>query len=374
MIPPSPHAIGAMLIAMMAFWFFARGRVRIEIVSLVLIAVLAIGVYFFPIEHEGSYSGLEIAFGGFSHEALIAICSLMILGRGLVVTGALEPAARILIRLWNFSKLLGLLFSLVMGGLMSMFVNDTPVLVLTMPIMINLAIRAGVPASKTLMPMNCAILIGGMATTIGTSTNLLVVSIAEDMGLPRFGIFHFTEIALLAALVALPYLWLVMPHLLPAHSATDEQLTRRFRSILIPTETSSAIGLSLLELREKAGDTLDVAGAIRTGRLQTDPQYIVQSGDSIEVEGTSTQVEDFGSAIKIPLLRAATQEMMKAFAQDDGGDHVTAELVIGADSALIGQTIISAQILDRYGIAVMGVHHPVQDIFPQRLRTDNDRL
>lgn len=82
MIPPSPHAIGAMLIAMMAFWFFARGRVRIEIVSLVLIAVLAIGVYFFPIEHEGSYSGLEIAFGGFSHEALIAICSLMILGRG----------------------------------------------------------------------------------------------------------------------------------------------------------------------------------------------------------------------------------------------------------------------------------------------------
>ena len=374
MIPPSPHAIGAMLIAMMAFWFFARGRVRIEIVSLVLIAVLAIGVYFFPIEHEGSYSGLEIAFGGFSHEALIAICSLMILGRGLVVTGALEPAARILIRLWNFSKLLGLLFSLVMGGLMSMFVNDTPVLVLTMPIMINLAIRAGVPASKTLMPMNCAILIGGMATTIGTSTNLLVVSIAEDMGLPRFGIFHFTEIALLAALVALPYLWLVMPHLLPAHSATDEQLTRRFRSILIPTETSSAIGLSLLELREKAGDTLDVAGAIRMGRLQTDPQYIVQSGDSIEVEGTSTQVEDFGSAIKIPLLRAATQEMMKAFAQDDGGDHVTAELVIGADSALIGQTIISAQILDRYGIAVVGVHHPVQDIFPQRLRTDNDRL
>lgn len=108
----------------------------------------------------------------------------MILGRGLVVTGALEPAGRLLTRLWKFSRLLGLLFSLVVGGLMSMFVNDTPVLVLTMPIMINLAICAGIPASKTLMPMNCAILIGGMATTIGTSTNLLVVSIAEHLGLP----------------------------------------------------------------------------------------------------------------------------------------------------------------------------------------------
>src|SRR3546814_9003961 len=100
----------------------------------------------------------------------------MILGRGLVVTGALEPAGRLLTRLWKFSRLLGLLFSLVVGDLMSLFVNDTPVLVLTMPIMINLAIRAGVPASKTLMPMNCAILIGRLATTIGTSTNLLVVS------------------------------------------------------------------------------------------------------------------------------------------------------------------------------------------------------
>lgn len=359
-----------MLIAMTAFWFFAHGRIRIEIVSLVLIAVLAIGAYFFPIEHDGSYSGLEIAFGGFSHEALIAICSLMILGRGLVVTGALEPAARILIRLWNFSKLLGLLLSLILGGLMSMFVNDTPVLVLTMPIMINLAIRAGVPASKTLMPMNCAILIGGMATTIGTSTNLLVVSIAEDLGLPRFGIFDFTEIALLAALVALPYLWLVMPRLLPAHNASDERLTRRFRSFLIPTEASPAFGLSLLELREKAGNALDVPGAIRMGSLQTDPNHILQTGDHIEVEGTSRQVEDFGSAIKAPILRAAAKETMKAFTRNDGEDQLTAELVIGADSTLIGQTIISAQILDRYGIAVMGVHHPIRSI----LRTDTGRL
>ncbi|WP_039391169.1 hypothetical protein [Novosphingobium sp. MBES04] len=108
LIAPSPHAIGAMLIAVTAFWFFASGRVRIEIVSLVLIAVLAISAYFFPIEHDGPYTGLEIAFGGFGHEALIAICALMILGRELVVTGALEPAGRLLTRLWKFSRLLGL--------------------------------------------------------------------------------------------------------------------------------------------------------------------------------------------------------------------------------------------------------------------------
>ena len=106
------------------------------------------------------------------------------------------------------------------------------------------------------------------------------------------------------------------------------------------------------------------------GSLQTDPNYTLQTGDSIEVEGTSRQVEDFGSAIKAPILRAAAKETMKAFTRNDGEDQLTAELVIGADSTLIGQTIISAQILDRYGIAVMGVHHPIRSI----LRTDTGRL
>lgn len=374
MIAPSPHAIGAMLIAVTAFWFFASGRVRIEIVSLVLIAVLAISAYFFPIEHDGSYTGLEIAFGGFGHEALIAICALMILGRGLVVTGALEPAGRLLTRLWKFSRLLGLLFSLVVGGVMSMFVNDTPVLVLTMPIMINLAIRAGIPASKTLMPMNCAILIGGMATTIGTSTNLLVVSIAEDLGLPRFGIFHFTDVALLAALVALPYLWLVMPRLLPAHSASDEQLTRRFRSMLFPREASPGIGQSLQALRQRFDGALEVVGAVRKGSLQTDSRFIVEFGDAIEVEGTSAELQELSSTMKMPLVRPAMMETVETFAGDKGEGQVMAELVIGAYSSLIGQTIRSAQVIDRYGVAVMGLHHPEQAFFPGRSRADAERL
>ncbi len=126
----------------------------------------------------GTFTGMEVAFGGFGHPALVAICCLMILGRGLVMTGALEPAARVLGRLWQFSHVLGMLCTLLVCMLISGFVNDTPVLVLMLPILLNLAQRAGVPASKTLMPVNFAILIGGMATTIGTSTNVLVVSIA----------------------------------------------------------------------------------------------------------------------------------------------------------------------------------------------------
>ena len=99
-----------------------------------------------------------------------------------------------------------------------MMVNDTPVLVLMLPVMAAIAANGGMAASKTLIPINSAVLIGGMATTIGTSTNLLVVSIANDLGLPPMNVFHFTPIVLMAAAVALPFIWLVMPRLLPDNS------------------------------------------------------------------------------------------------------------------------------------------------------------
>lgn len=371
MMAPSLHALGAIFITGGAFWLFASGRIRIELVSLLLIAVLAVGFYFFPVEKNGEQSGLEIAFGGFGHEALIAICCLMILGRGLVVTGALEPAALLLARLWRFSHLLGLLFSLVLGGLMSMFVNDTPVLVLMMPILINLAVRAHVPASQTLMPMNCAILIGGMATTIGTSTNLLVVSIAEDMGLPRMSMFHFTDIALVAALVALPYLWLVMPRLLPTRTVGEDLLTRQFHGTLHIDATSALKGLSLADIRKKLNGALELIHVTRQGAVFTDPVFMVRPGDILGVEGTSAQLREASLSLKTPLVHSAITDVIRQFRKEDGEDEVIAEMVVGADSALTGRTIKSAQIADKYGVAVIGTYRPNRTLFHARQETED---
>jgi di/tricarboxylate transporter len=358
MVLPSLHAAAALVIAAVTFWLFTGSRLRVELISLLLIAILALTFNFFPVVHEGSRTGLEMAFGGFGHEALIAICCLMILGRGLVTTGALEPAARVLTELWRYSRLIGLLCSLVIGAILSMFVNDTPVLVLTMPILLNLAARADVPASKTLMPMNCAILIGGMSTTIGTSTNLLVVSIAQDMGLPRFGVFDFADIGIIAGVIALPYLWLVMPRLLPANSAEDEHLTRRFLSTLFATSTSTAVGVSIEDLRGKLGKNLSVLSASRYGRTPIGPSAPLAAGDTIRVEGTSAQLIEASEALKAPLAHPAILEAARGFGKQANEDIVVAELAVGADSALIGQSVRSAQIADRYGVTVIGLYQP----------------
>ncbi len=94
------------------------------------------GLYFAPLAGGKPTDGLVIAFGGFGHQALITICALMIMGRGLVVTGALEPFARLLESVFRINGQLGLLVALLIAFFLSMFVNDTPVMVLLLPILV----------------------------------------------------------------------------------------------------------------------------------------------------------------------------------------------------------------------------------------------
>ena len=247
-----------MAVTVAMFIAFARGRMSVEIVSLLTIAVIAVGLYFFPLPDTKPTDGLALAFAGFGHYALITICALMIMGRGLVVTGALEPAAHFLERVFKYNLQLGLLVSLLIAFTLSMGVNDTPVLVLLLPIFVSLAARGGMAASKTLIPVNAAVLIGGMATTIGTSTNILVVSIATDLGMRPMGVFHYTPIVLVAAAIALPYLWLVMPRMLGDNRVEDLHQKRRFYTRLRIGEGSSLVGQDVAQLLKKFPDDIIV--------------------------------------------------------------------------------------------------------------------
>ncbi len=224
------HAVAVLGIAGLTFWLFASERLPVQ--TSALLAVLALMLIFgiFPYKTGDRQLGSEVFLAGFGHSALITICCLMVLGRGLVTTGALEPFARLLARMWNFSPqgafLLMLLFCLAVSGVM----NDTPIVVLMMPVLLSVAARTATTASSTLLPMNYAVLIGGMATTIGTSTNLLVTGISADLGVPVFGLFDFTKIVAVAAAVALPYLWLVAPRLLPkTETGPQERLAAGLR-------------------------------------------------------------------------------------------------------------------------------------------------
>lgn len=339
---PSPHVAVTMLFIVAVFVGFATGRVKAEIVALVAIACIALGLYAFPLAGTERKDGLNLAFSGFGHPALIAICSLMIMGRGLVVTGALDPAARALARVWAVNQWLGLLVTLAVALLLSMVVNDTPVLVLLIPVMVQLANGGAMPTSKTLMPLNAAILIGGMATTIGTSTNLLVVSIASDLGMPSLTVFQFTPIVLMAALVALPYIWLVMPRLMPDNSRVGGVEIRKFAAVLRLHESSTAVGRSIDEVRDLVPDVdLSTSDAV----LHHDSR-IYAKGSRAELE----KAERMLSAVPAPRW---LMERLASRSSREREDLVEVEVALTRDSRLIGYTLQASGI---EGVAIIGIN------------------
>lgn len=346
---PSYHAIAAMALTVVVFVLFARGRMSTEIVSLLTIAVIAVGLYFYPLPHTQPTDGLALAFGGFGHYALITICSLMIMGRGLVVTGALEPAARLLEKVWKFNLQVGLLVSLLLAMCLSMIVNDTPVLVLLLPIFVALAQRGAMPASKTLIPLNAAVLIGGMATTIGTSTNLLVVSIASDLGMPQMSVFHYTPIVLMAALVALPYLWLVMPRLLPDNSPEQIQAVRRFFTRMRVPPNSDLVGKHFDEVMESLPKDF---------RFEERPDGPFEAGQRLLISGTHDAVEDANRILKGQVAPGWVMDRIRRRSVANREDIQVVEMVVTADSRIIGRTLATSGIADNYGVAVLGIHRP----------------
>lgn len=359
-LPPTPgnHAIAVMCLTVVALYLFTREKWPLEITSLGLLSVMAVGFALFPYQHFEP----TLLFSGFAHEALIAVCALMVLGQGLVHTGALEPVGRGLGKLWEKSASLSFLAVLIVGAILSAFVNNTPVVVLLLPILISVCMRSGSSPSAVLMPMGFATLVGGMATTIGTSTNLLVVSIAADLGLEKFGMFDFALPALIAASVAAIYLWLIAPLLL-----TDRKIElfsgspRLFEARLQLPENSPACGLTLTETIALAGGDLKVV-RIRRGEtfITPLPDVVLKAEDQLRIRNTPQKLKNFEKALKAELYsgdhRVDEEHPLSA------DNQVLAEIAVVQGSKLDRENISSNRFLERYQLVVLALHREGKDI------------
>jgi len=354
---PTPHAVLLLIVTALAFFLYTRPWIRLELVSLLLLVTLLLIFYLFPFNAtDGRLTEVEI-FQAFGHPALVAICSLMILARGLTTTGAMEPVVRLLNRVWRINRWLGLLFTLVVAGTASAFINDTPVLVLMLPLLLGLADRTNYPASKTLMPVNFAILAGGMLTSIGTSTNVLVLQIAEDLGMPPMGLFDFTSTAATAFAVAIPYLWLIAPRLLPNNNGQARATSTRVyeASIRVEDGNSKLKGRAIADLGHVLGRQLPAFAIVREGReLAIGEAGPLATGDVLLLRDTPEGLRDLATTFAADLFERAGAGR---FIEKDAvrAETSLAELVIGSQSELNGRTIKEARFAEQHQIVVVGL-------------------
>jgi di/tricarboxylate transporter len=359
MPPLEPHAIAVLALTVFAFAMFALERLPIETTSLLVLVMLAAGFQLVPFVHEGVRLSPVDFFLGFGHEALVAICSLMILGRGLVITGALEPASRLLARMLAAQPGAAMLLVLVLCAAFSGVLNDTPIVVLMMPILVGAALRAKSSPSRTLMPMNYAVLIGGMGTTIGTSTNLLVVSIAADLGMPRFEMFEFIHVTAIAAVGGILYLWLVLPRLLPERSAPmGDAAPQVFSAVLHVSEGGFADGKPLSEAQNKAGRAMRLTRLVRADGLELArlPSLELHAGDRLYVSASAEELREFADTLgatlyKVDDLEHPVDEEHPLAAE---GQHL-AEVVVTENSPLNRSTLRATNFGYFHDVAIVGL-------------------
>ena len=354
---PDVHTIAVLALTVFALILFTRDKIPLQTSAFIVLCLLALGFSIFEYKVDGIPVNPVDFFHGFGHEALIAVCALMVVGTGLVKTGALEPVGNMLSRMWKFSPSLSLLTTLLIAAALSAFINNTPIVVLLIPILVSVAIRTKSNPAALLMPMGFASLIGGMGTTIGTSTNLLVVSVANDLGLPKMGIFDFFVPALMGSVVGILFLWLIAPRMLPKRDIPLTDSTNRvYTAQLLVTENSPANGKTIKELRDETSGELNIDKVRRSENsyLVPLPDVVVHAGDKILVHDTPEQLKAFEKATGTVLYakdqRVDDEHPLK------NEDQTVIEIIIDQRSPLLGRTLQSTRFIENYKMIALAVH------------------
>ena len=355
------HGVAVLLLTAVALFLFTRDQIPMESSSLAVFIVLVAGFTLFPYERNGEVVLNAVDFfAGFGSEALVAICALMMVGKALETTGALQPLANIVSRAWMTAPVMALLMTLVAGAVLSAFMNNTPIVVLLMPILVGASLRAKFPVSGVMMPMGLATIIGGMSTTIGTSTNLLVVGISHDLGVHEFTLFEFVLPVAIVGGAGILFLWLIAPRLLPDRTPPMADTSPRiFNAQLHIKEGGFADGKTLSEVLAKAD------GAMRVDKIQRSdslflaklPSVTIQPGDRLFVKDSPENLKHYEQILGATLFNISDDE----HPVDDNtplqaGGQQLAEVVVTRGSPLHLRSLAAARFSASYGLMPLALH------------------
>ena len=357
----SPHTAATLILTGVALVLFAQERIRLETSSLAVFVLLVLGFTVAPFTAEdGTRLDPALFFSGFGHPALIAICALMVLGKGIERTGALKPLAKSLTRHWRRHPRLTFLATLVVSAFLSGFLNNTPIVILLVPVLIVVALENQTAPSKILMPMGLVTIIGGMATTIGTSTNLLVVSLARDLADAHFAMFDFALPVTIVGGTGLLFLWLVAPWLLPERKiALTDPRQRVYNAVLFLSPESIGEKRQLRDLLEETRREMPVHKIMR-GRNQLMlplPTVRLEPGDGLFISGTAAQLKTFETRLHGTLSNVDSRgEPIEGEYQASEGNVRLAEVLVTPGSILQNRSLTETRFAERFSVVVLALH------------------
>lgn len=328
---------------------FATELLSIDLVALLIMAVLILTGVITP--QEGV--------AGFSNSATITVAFMFVLSAGLLKTGALQFVAFRLSGVFRHNFRLGIMLVILLIAGFSAFINNTPVVAVFIPVIIQIAHAAGLSPSRLLIPLSYASIFGGSCTLIGTSTNILVSGIAEKNGLPPISMFDMTPLGLVLLAAGITYLSLVGIRLLPDRSP-EKDFSTRFNLQQYLTEIKLLPGSIPPGLRIKDPSWLkdldmDIIEVHRNGtRIHLPPgDFGLAPGDTLKVRCNLEKIKSLKDRVKV-----LSDSPVKIGDDDLRGQHsALVELVITADSDFQGKTLRQIDFRRRFRAIPLAIRH-----------------
>jgi di/tricarboxylate transporter len=293
------------------------------------------------------------ALAGFGNPGVITIATLYVVAAGLKETGAVQWIARHL--LGNPKTAQGAQLRMIAPtGVLSAFMNNTAVVAMFIPAIQDWALRLGIPASKLLLPLSYAAILGGTCTLIGTSTNLVVDGMLQtELGI-HLGLFDLAWVGVPLLLIGGAFLVMFGPKLLPDRGGVREELdqVRKYGVEVEVVSPGPLVGKSIADAGLRALNYGYLAEIDRDGRLITavEPDRVLQAGDRLYFIGAPECASELR---RIQGLRPASGNVHKL----DIANHqrCLVEVVLGPEFPALGKTIRDSQFRTRFNAVIFSL-------------------
>ncbi len=338
-------ALLATAFAVVAVVLFASGRLRLDLVALLILVGLALSGLVTPAE----------AVSGFANPATVTVLAMLILAAGLTRTGAMQVVGRVIGQVAQGSPWRLALALMLTGAVLSSVVNNTAVVAVLLPVAIKLGDDSGVSPSKLLIPLSFASMFGGTNTLIGTSTNLLVSALAEQHGLPGFTLFEFAQLGVVLTAAGIAYMMVAGLLLLPGRRGRELAETYHLREYLAEAtvgEDSKLVGKTIADVGFEDAHGVEVVGMFRARRRLFPVDHVrLQAGDLLLVQGPAKALLDLRQEPGLgpePELRLDATDLGEE-------DVVLAEAVVPPMSRLRGRSLGEMFFRHRYNLTVLAI-------------------
>ena len=359
-----PHLLMAatLFFVLLAILLYAWERMAMEIISVGIIGLLLVFYTIFPYLDADGNNLLRPSkiLAGFSNPALITVLSLLVIGQAIVNTRSLERATQFVVGLSPKNPFFSMVFALIFVLIISAFLNNTPVVVIFIPIMQILADRFSRSASAFMMPLSFVAILGGMTTLLGSSTNLLISNSLADLGLRQFSFFEFTVPGLVLAATGFLYIVFIAPKILPNRRTLANTLIdgdgKQFLAQVTVNEDSKLVGEEAVAGIFPSLKEMTVRMILRGEHAELTPfdGFKLRSGDVLVVAATKKALTNV-LATGVGVLSTEYIEKSKSRVGDGKLSQILSEIMITPGSRLVGQNLEQIGFRYRFNSIVLGL-------------------